>query len=132
MTIAGRSEDRLKGAVALLEAKVEGPSRVFYSVCDVTIESDVKSTLKSAYENGGKKLNAVVMSAGANFGVKNIPHVDLETWNVRGDRGCFPKQSSHDKDALPANDRGEHDICLSHDQALGSLSRTNHRLASHS
>lgn len=67
ITIAGRSLSRLQSArdslltsVPLLDPKPV----IFIESCDVTIESEVASLVKKAYENGGEKLNVVVMSAG--------------------------------------------------------------------
>src|SRR5688572_28417539 len=47
VTIAGRTEDRLKGAVDEIKA-VAPDVTVQYQVCDVTVEDDVRATVAAA------------------------------------------------------------------------------------
>lgn len=78
VTIAGRSEDRLKGAVAEIE-KVAAPGvRVGYAVADVTDEAQTKAAVDQAASLG--PLKAVVASAGGNSTMGPITQIDTQRW----------------------------------------------------
>ncbi|KAI9022638.1 hypothetical protein DFJ74DRAFT_100870 [Hyaloraphidium curvatum] len=67
VTISGRSEERLKKGVESLAADVpnlDPKPGVFAVAADASNEEDVKRAIKAAYDNGGGKLNILVMSAG--------------------------------------------------------------------
>lgn len=66
VTLAGRTKSKLENAAELLKRDVSstGTPKVFIVTADATSEEDVKRACKTAYENGGGKLNVVVMSAG--------------------------------------------------------------------
>lgn len=63
VTIAGRSEDRLRAAVADLEALLVGDARVAHAVCDVADEDQVRRAVEVAEQTGGG-LDIAVASAG--------------------------------------------------------------------
>ncbi|MCF2529495.1 SDR family oxidoreductase [Yinghuangia soli] len=78
VTIAGRSEDRLKGAVAEIE-KVAAPGvQVGYAVADVTNEEQAKAAIDQAASLG--PLKAVVASAGGNSTMGPITQIDTQKW----------------------------------------------------
>ncbi|WTW96729.1 SDR family oxidoreductase [Streptomycetaceae bacterium NBC_01309] len=78
VTIAGRSEDRLKGAVAEIE-KVAAPGvQVGYAVADVTDEAQTKAAVDQAASLG--PLKAVVASAGGNSTMGPITQIDTQRW----------------------------------------------------
>lgn len=63
VTIAGRSEERLRSAVADLETLAVGDARVAYAVCDVADEDQVRRAVEVAEQTGGG-LHIAVASAG--------------------------------------------------------------------
>jgi NAD(P)-dependent dehydrogenase (short-subunit alcohol dehydrogenase family) len=76
--IAGRSADRLRGAVAELE-KVAAPDvRIAYAVTDVTDEDQVRAAVASAAELG--PLRSVVASAGGNSTMGPLTSIDTAKW----------------------------------------------------
>ncbi|MEU8138790.1 SDR family oxidoreductase [Streptodolium elevatio] len=78
VTIAGRSEDRLKGAVAEIEKAAAPGVRVGYAVADVTDEAQTKAAVDQAASLG--PLKAVVASAGGNSTMGPITQIDTQRW----------------------------------------------------
>ncbi|WP_436776951.1 SDR family oxidoreductase [Yinghuangia sp. YIM S09857] len=78
VTIAGRSEDRLKGAVAEIEKAAAPGVRVGYAVADVTDEAQTKAAVDQAASVG--PLKAVVASAGGNSTMGPITQIDTQRW----------------------------------------------------
>src|SRR5947209_18163373 len=75
VTLAGRSEDRLKGAVAEL-----GTDRAHYAVCDTGDEAQVAAAVERAAEPLGA-LHFAVLSAGTGAGGP-LTMVDLDAWKA--------------------------------------------------
>lgn len=75
VTLAGRTEDRLKGAVAEL-----GNDRAHYAVCDTADEAQVSAAVERAAEPLGG-LHLAVLSAGTGAGGP-ITMVDLSAWQA--------------------------------------------------
>lgn len=78
VTIAGRSEDRLKGALAELQQAAAPGARVQYAVADVTDEDQAKAAVDQAASLG--PLKAVVASAGGNSTMGPITRIDTQRW----------------------------------------------------
>lgn len=78
VTIAGRSEDRLKNAVAEIEKAAAPGVRVGYAVADVTDEEQTKAAVDQAASLG--PLKAVVASAGGNSTMGPITQIDAQKW----------------------------------------------------
>ncbi|MFI6588394.1 SDR family oxidoreductase [Embleya sp. NPDC050493] len=76
--IAGRSADRLRGAVAELEKEAANGARIAYAVTDVTDEDQVRAAVASAAELG--PLRAVVASAGGNSTMGPLTSIDTAKW----------------------------------------------------
>jgi NAD(P)-dependent dehydrogenase (short-subunit alcohol dehydrogenase family) len=76
--IAGRSEDRLRGAVAEIERVAATGARVAYVVTDVTDEGQVEAAVARAAELG--PLRAVVASAGGNSTMGPLTQIDTAKW----------------------------------------------------
>ncbi|MEU0935120.1 MULTISPECIES: SDR family oxidoreductase [unclassified Embleya] len=76
--IAGRSADRLRGAVAELEKIAPTGVRIAAAVTDVTDEDQVRATVASAAELGS--LRAVVASAGGNTTMGPLTSLDTDKW----------------------------------------------------
>ncbi|UGQ14762.1 SDR family oxidoreductase [Yinghuangia sp. ASG 101] len=79
VTVAGRGEDRLKAAVAELEAVAAPGARVGYVVADVTDEDQTRAAVEHA-ASLGRPLTAVVASAGGNSTMGPITLVDTQKW----------------------------------------------------
>lgn len=76
--IAGRSEDRLKNAVAEI-AKTAAPGvQVGYAVADVTDEEQVEAAVAKTAELG--PIKAVVASAGGNSTMGPVTRIDTQRW----------------------------------------------------
>jgi NAD(P)-dependent dehydrogenase (short-subunit alcohol dehydrogenase family) len=78
VTIAGRSEDRLKAAVAELEKAAAPGAQVGYAVADVTDEAQTKAAVDQAASLG--PLKAVVASAGGNSTMGPVTQIDAQKW----------------------------------------------------
>jgi len=78
VVIAGRSEDRLRGAVAEIEKVAAPGARVAYAVADVTDEEHVVAAVAKAAEPG--PLRAVVASAGGNSTMGPLTQIDTARW----------------------------------------------------
>ncbi|MFE5333668.1 SDR family oxidoreductase [Embleya sp. NPDC056575] len=76
--IAGRSEDRLRGAVAELEKVAAAGVRVGYAVTDVTDEAQVEAAVAAAAELG--PVRAVLASAGGNSTMGPLTRIDTAKW----------------------------------------------------
>ncbi|MFI6985726.1 SDR family oxidoreductase [Embleya sp. NPDC050154] len=76
--IAGRSEDRLRAAVAELDKDAAAGVRVAYAVTDVTDEGQVEAAVATAAELGS--LRAVVASAGGNSTMGPLTSIDTGKW----------------------------------------------------
>lgn len=78
VVIAGRSEDRLRGAVAEIEKVAAPGARVAYAVADVTDEEHVVAAVAKVAELG--PLRAVVASAGGNSTMGPLTQIDTARW----------------------------------------------------
>ncbi|NUU24604.1 MAG: SDR family oxidoreductase [Streptomycetaceae bacterium] len=78
VTIAGRSEDRLKAAVAEVEKAAAPGVRVAYAVADVTDEAQTQAAVDQAASLG--PLKAVVASAGGNSTMGPVTQIDAQKW----------------------------------------------------
>nr|WP_237534667.1 SDR family oxidoreductase [Streptomyces sp. SID3343] len=78
VVIAGRSEERLRGAVAEIERVAAADVRVAYVVTDVTDERQVEAAVARARELG--PLRAVVASAGGNSTMGPLTQIDTAKW----------------------------------------------------
>ncbi|MET7297912.1 SDR family oxidoreductase [Embleya sp. NPDC005575] len=76
--IAGRSADRLRGAVAELEKVAATGVHIAYAVTDVTDEDQVRAAVAGAAELG--PLRAVVASAGGNSTMGPLTSLDTAKW----------------------------------------------------
>ena len=79
VTIAGRSEERLAGAVAELAAQAQGGATVQGVACDVTDEASVQAAVERAAQPLGG-LQLAVASAGTGT-LGPITSMPLEEWN---------------------------------------------------
>ncbi len=87
VTICGRTEGRLRAAVASLEAvaaevrdagtadKGMAPGTASYVVCDVTVEADVERAVGAALERG--RLDVLFANAGGSMHMGPIPAADV-------------------------------------------------------
>jgi len=64
VTIAGRGEERLQGAVAELEAEAPAGARVGYAVCDVAVEGQVVAAVEAAAGLGPLQLCVAAAGTG--------------------------------------------------------------------
>jgi NAD(P)-dependent dehydrogenase (short-subunit alcohol dehydrogenase family) len=78
VTIAGRSEDRLRGAVTEIEKVAADGVRVAYAVADVTVEDQVVAAVERAAGPG--PLKAVVASAGGSSTMGPLTQMDAGRW----------------------------------------------------
>ncbi|MDI2132515.1 SDR family oxidoreductase [Yinghuangia seranimata] len=78
VTIAGRSEDRLKGAVEEIRKAAAPGVQVGYAVADVTDEAQTKAAVDQAASLG--PLKAVVASAGGNSTMGPVTQLDTQKW----------------------------------------------------
>jgi NAD(P)-dependent dehydrogenase (short-subunit alcohol dehydrogenase family) len=87
VTICGRTEERLRAAVASLEAVAAevrdagaadrgmAPGTASYVVCDVTVEADVERAVGAALEGG--RLDVLFANAGGSMHMGPIPAADV-------------------------------------------------------
>lgn len=80
VTICGRTQERLDGAVAEIEAAVPGAD-VAGVVADVTDEGAVAAAVAAAAERASAGLGAVVASAGGSESIGPVTHLDREPWD---------------------------------------------------
>jgi NAD(P)-dependent dehydrogenase (short-subunit alcohol dehydrogenase family) len=78
VTLCGRSEDRLRGAVERL--RKDAPGSPGYIVADVTDEEQVAAALARAAGRG--PLRAIVASAGGSLSIGPIGSLDVEAWRA--------------------------------------------------
>jgi len=79
VTICGRSEERLLGAVEQIRAAAAGDASVTHVVADVTDEDQVASAVATALRPTGT-LDGVVACAGGSETIGPITQMDTEAW----------------------------------------------------
>ena len=85
VTLVGRSEDRLKGGVAAVEAAAAeargdtGPAPVGYVAADITDEAAVEAAVATATAVTGT-LDGIVSSAGGSETIGPLTQIDVEAW----------------------------------------------------
>ena len=84
VTIAGRTEARLAGAVKEIETGAAPGATVRYVVCDVTDEADVERTVASATEPTGR-LDVLFECAGVSLHGGAIAASDAASWRATVD-----------------------------------------------
>lgn len=89
VTIAGRTLDRLEKAKIALASDIPPLSpapEVHLAQCDATKEDEVEALMKTAFENGGGRLDIVVLSAGGGDpeggGLRLLANTDLKSFEV--------------------------------------------------
>lgn len=80
VTICGRTEAKLAGAVDRVEASVPG-ARIGHVVADVTEEAAVVAAVMAATERAGGRLDAVVANAGGSESIGPVTQLDVEPWD---------------------------------------------------
>jgi NAD(P)-dependent dehydrogenase (short-subunit alcohol dehydrogenase family) len=79
VTICGRTEERLRGAVEEIEAVAASGASVQFVVADVTDEEQVIAAVaKSTEPTGG--LQAVIASAGGSTSIGPVTQIDVQPW----------------------------------------------------
>ncbi|HZU71874.1 MAG TPA: SDR family oxidoreductase [Acidimicrobiales bacterium] len=84
VVVAGRSEERLKAAVAELEEASPGPGRVGLAAADVTDEARVAEAVAVAHQLGqanGGGLRGVIACAGGSETIGPLTLTALDRWN---------------------------------------------------
>jgi NAD(P)-dependent dehydrogenase (short-subunit alcohol dehydrogenase family) len=81
VTIAGRTEARLKEAVAEIAAVAADGASAHYAVCDVTVEDDVRAAVARATEPTGR-LDVLFACAGGSLHLGPIVDADLDAWKA--------------------------------------------------
>jgi NAD(P)-dependent dehydrogenase (short-subunit alcohol dehydrogenase family) len=79
VTIAGRSEDRLRAGVEAIEAAAGGGAKVTAIATDVTDEDQVAAAVAAATSVTGR-LDGVVASAGGSETIGPVTQIDLDAW----------------------------------------------------
>ncbi|HEX6425311.1 MAG TPA: SDR family oxidoreductase [Acidimicrobiales bacterium] len=79
VTVAGRSEDRLRAGVEAIEAVAAGGARVQGVPADVTDEASVEALVAAAAGLTGR-LDGIVASAGGSETIGPITQVDVAAW----------------------------------------------------
>lgn len=79
VTLAGRSEDRLRAAVEAVEAVAAAGARVQHVPTDVTDEASVEALVAAAAALTGR-LDGIVSSAGGSETIGPITQIDVEAW----------------------------------------------------
>ena len=79
VTVAGRSEDRLRAGVEAIEAVAAGGARVQAVPADVTDEASVEALVAAATGPTGR-LDGIVASAGGSGTIGPITQTDVEAW----------------------------------------------------
>ncbi|MEI8000805.1 MAG: SDR family oxidoreductase [Actinomycetes bacterium] len=109
VTVCGRSEERLAGAVAALaQGALPGAGPVTMVAGDVTVEAEVERIVGAAVAHGGGRLDAVVASAGGSLHMGPLVLADVEAVRATLDLnvvGTF-LTLKHSVDALAASGRG--------------------------
>jgi NAD(P)-dependent dehydrogenase (short-subunit alcohol dehydrogenase family) len=78
VTIAGRTESRLRQATHELEPEAPAGAKVAFAVCDVSDEAQVEAAVARAASLGGKLAIAVASAGAAGFGpILSLP---VESW----------------------------------------------------
>ena len=80
VTIAGRTEDRLKGAVDEIKALAPDVT-VQYQVCDVTVEGDVRATVAVAATPTGS-IDVLFACAGGALHLGPVLDADADAWRA--------------------------------------------------
>jgi NAD(P)-dependent dehydrogenase (short-subunit alcohol dehydrogenase family) len=81
VTIAGRTEERLRDAVADIAEVAASGATVQYAVCDVTAEEDVRAAVARASEPVGG-LDVLFACAGGSLHLGPIVDADLDAWRA--------------------------------------------------
>ncbi len=79
VTIVGRSEERLRSAVAAIEEVASGDAKVLAVSTDVTDESAVEAAVAAATGVTGR-LDGIVSCAGGSETIGPITQIDVEAW----------------------------------------------------
>ncbi|MBN2622428.1 MAG: SDR family oxidoreductase [Acidimicrobiales bacterium] len=79
VTLAGRSEDRLRAAVEAVEAVAATGAKVQHVPADVTDEASVEALVAAATALTGR-LDGIVSSAGGSETIGPITQIDVEAW----------------------------------------------------
>jgi len=79
VTIAGRSEERLRAAAKEIEAVAAGGARVQAVPADVTDEASVEAMVAAAVAPTGR-LDGIVASAGGSETIGPITQIDVDAW----------------------------------------------------
>ena len=79
VTIAGRSEERLRSAVATIEEVAAGDAKVLAVSTDVTDESAVEAAVAAATGVTGR-LDGIVSCAGGSETIGPITQIDVDAW----------------------------------------------------
>ncbi|MET1003282.1 MAG: SDR family NAD(P)-dependent oxidoreductase, partial [Acidimicrobiia bacterium] len=81
VTIAGRTEARLAGAIADIAAQAAPGATVQYAVCDVTMEDDVVAAVARAAEPSGG-LDILFACAGGSMTLGPILNAEVNGWRA--------------------------------------------------
>jgi NAD(P)-dependent dehydrogenase (short-subunit alcohol dehydrogenase family) len=81
VTIAGRTEARLAGAIAEIAAEAAPGATAQYAVCDVTVEDDVVAAVARAAEPSGG-LDILFACAGGSMTLGPILNAELNGWRA--------------------------------------------------
>jgi NAD(P)-dependent dehydrogenase (short-subunit alcohol dehydrogenase family) len=81
VTIAGRTEGRLRDAVGDIATVAASGATVQYAVCDVTVEDDVRAAVARASEPAGR-LDILFACAGGSLHLGPIVDADVDAWRA--------------------------------------------------